>query len=201
MVILLFTAFTSSAQDHKKIIVLGDSLSAAYGIRPEQGWVNILATNLAQSHPEYSVINASISGDTTESGLNRLPSVISNNQPGIDIIIIALGSNDGLRGLSTDLIKSNLGSMIALCQENSIRVLLVGMYMPPNYGDSYTSGIKKLYQDLTIEYKVRQIPFMLANVATNSNLLQEDGMHPTEQAQGAIYRNIWMGLRPMLRAN
>lgn len=199
VLILLLTAFTIRAETAKKIIVLGDSLSAAYGIEPQQGWVNILAAQLAQSNPDYQVINASISGDTTDSGLNRLPSVINNSQPNISIIVIALGANDGLRGLHPDSIKSNLGNMITLCQQNDIRVLLVGMYMPPNYGESYTSAIQKVYQDLTIEYKVRQIPFMLANVATNPNLMQSDGLHPTADAQGAIFRNIWRGLRPMLR--
>lgn len=198
MLILLLTCFAAHAQENKKIIVLGDSLSAAYGINPQQGWVNILSAYLAQNNLQYKVINASISGDTTESGLNRLPALINNNQPNIDIMIIALGSNDGLRGLPTDLIKSNLGSMITLCQQNNIRVLLVGMYMPPNYGERYTRDIKKVFQDLSVEYKVRQIPFMLANVATNPRLMQEDGLHPTAQAQPYVFRNILMGLRPML---
>ncbi len=186
------------AQSKQKIIVLGDSLSAAYGIHPQQGWVNILAGYIAEKQLDYEVINASISGDTTESGLNRLPSIINNNQPDIDIMIIALGANDGLRGLDPSIIKSNLGGMIALCQENNIRVLLVGMQMPPNYGESYTKSIQKIYQELSIEYKVRQIPFMLANVATNPKFIQEDNLHPTEEAQPYIYRNILMGLRPML---
>lgn len=178
--------------------MLGDSLSAGYGINPQQGWVNILAAYVAEKELDYVVINTSISGDTTESGLNRLSSVINNNQPDIDIMIIALGANDGLRGLDPSIIKSNLGSMITLCQQNNIRVLLVGMQMPPNYGDSYTKAIQNVYRELTIEYKVRQIPFMLANVATNPALMQEDNLHPTEQAQPYIYRNILMGLRPML---
>ncbi len=199
LLILLLTSFTTSAQTKQKIIVLGDSLSAAYGMSPQQGWVNILAGYVAQKNPEYEVLNASISGDTTESGLNRLPSVISNNQPDINIMIIALGANDGLRGLDSSIIKSNLGSMIKLCQDNNIRVLLVGMQMPPNYGESYTKSIQKVYQELSVEYKVRQIPFMLANVATNPKLIQEDGLHPTQDAQPYIYRNILMGLRPMLR--
>lgn len=199
ILIILLTSFNTGAQTKQKIIVLGDSLSAAHGIQPEQGWVNILSAYLVEKNLPFEVINASISGDTTDSGLNRLPSVIKDNQPDIDIMIIALGANDGLRGLSASLIKSNLASMISLCKDNNIRVLLVGMYMPPNYGESYTRSIQKVYEELAVEYQVARIPFMLAHVATNPNLMQEDGLHPTAQAQPAIFRNIWAGLKRMLK--
>ena len=199
MLILLLTGLSAHAQQNKKIIVLGDSLSAAYGINPNQSWVNLLSAYIAQSNLEYEVINVSISGDTTESGLNRLPSVIKNNQPHIAIMIIALGANDGLRGLNPDLVQANLASMISLCQQNDIKVLLVGMYMPPNYGEAYTKSFTNLYRNLMIEYKVRLIPFMLGGVITKANMMQEDGMHPNEQGQPMIFRNILSGLRPMLR--
>ena len=198
LLILLLAFFSTAAQADKKIIVFGDSLSAAYGIAPEQGWVNLLSVYLNQRHSDLTVINASISGETTDSGLSRLPSVIHRYNPNINMMIIALGANDGLRGLEPDLIQSNLGKMIALCHENKIQVLLVGMQIPPNYGKAYTQAIQKIYGDLSIKYQVRRIPFMLANVATHATLMQEDGLHPTAEAQPIILNTILMGLKPLL---
>lgn len=178
--------------------MLGDSLSAAYGIPAEKAWVYLLSKYLAQSYPSYQVLNASISGDTTESGLYRLPTLIYQNQPNISIMILALGANDGLRGLDPSLIESNLSNMITLCKKNKIKVLLVGMYLPPNYGIAYTKAFSELYSHLLTQYKISFIPFMLEGVATEPNFMQEDGLHPNEEGQKIVLKNILSKLNPLL---
>jgi acyl-CoA thioesterase-1 len=160
------------------ILVLGDSLSAGYGINPEKGWVNLLQNDL---HPEHKIVNASISGDTTGGGLARLPLLLEKFQP--DFVVLELGGNDGLRGHPLSLMKKNLSSMIALCREKKAVPILFGMRIPPNYGRRYTEAFAAVYPALAEEQKVLLIAFELEELAVTEGMIQQDGLHPTELAQ------------------
>ena len=178
------------------ILVLGDSLSGAYGINPDEGWVALLQQQLLGDGFEYRVINASVSGDTTRTGLSRIDSALRAHQP--SIVIIALGGNDGLRGLPFSEIESSLDSIIEQCRNNNARVLLVGIRLPPNYGAGYNRQFASLYRQLSDRYGIPLVPRLLDQVAEHRELMQEDGMHPKAEAQPQIMKNVWAGLRPML---
>jgi acyl-CoA thioesterase-1 len=189
------------------IIVLGDSLSAAYGIPRELGWVALLQEKLAQEKliqekqtrqnlPNVNVINAGISGDTSDGGLARLPALLEKYKP--DIAIVELGANDGLRGFQIDRIRSNLERIIALCQKSNAKVLLIGIKMPPNYGARYTSDFYAMYTSLAKKLNVRFVPFLLEGVAAHAELMQADGLHPNADAQPNILNTVWTYLQPML---
>lgn len=178
------------------MVVLGDSISAAYGINTTQGWVSLLQTRLKKQGYSYQVINASISGDTSRTGLNRLKPILKQHKP--EIVIIALGGNDGLRGLPFDEIRNSLSTMISLSQQHGSKVILTGVRLPPNYGAAYNSSFKQLYQTITDHNNVTLVPDILKNIAEHSNLMQADGIHPTATAQTIILDNIWSGLEPLL---
>jgi acyl-CoA thioesterase-1 len=178
------------------ILVLGDSLSGAYGISTEQGWVALLQQHILGQGYEYQVINASVSGDTTRTGSSRIEAALQQHQPGI--VIIALGGNDGLRGLAFTEIENSLADIIQRCQKNQAQVLLAGVRLPPNYGPVYTERFAALYQRLSERFGVPLVPRMLDQVAEYRELLQEDGIHPTTEAQPQIMKNVWAGLKPML---
>jgi len=178
------------------ILVLGDSLSAAYGININEGWVELLQQEIIHQGYDYKIINASVSGDTTRTGLSRIESALKNHKP--RIVIIALGANDGLRGLVFSEIESSLNSIIERCRKAQSEILLVGVRLPPNYGTVYNQQFANLYSQLAINNKITLIPKMLDQVADNRNLIQEDGMHPTAEAQPQVMKNIWSGLKPML---
>jgi acyl-CoA thioesterase-1 len=180
------------------ILVFGDSLSAGYGIRVEQGWVSLLAQKIQQEGYGFQVVNASVSGETSAGGLARLPRALSLHQP--RIVLLELGANDGLRGLPMQQTQDNLGKMIALLQQQHITVLLLGLQLPPNYGERYTSGFTAMYRSLKEQYHVPLLPFLLENVALKSDLMQADGLHPNEQGQPLLLDNVWPTLVPMLRA-
>jgi acyl-CoA thioesterase-1 len=180
------------------ILVFGDSLSAGYGIRVEQGWVSLLARKIPQSGYGFRVINASISGETTGGGLGRLPHALELQQP--RILILELGANDGLRGLPLDDTRDNLEKMIALARSHAITVLLLGMRLPPNYGERYTSGFESMYRTLAQTHQLTFVPFLLEPVALNPALMQGDGLHPTEAAQPLLLDIVWPKLEPLLRA-
>jgi acyl-CoA thioesterase I len=180
------------------ILVFGDSLSAGYGIHVEQGWVSLLARKISQLGYGFKVINASVSGETTAGGLGRLPHALDLQQP--RILILELGANDGLRSLPLDSTRDNLDKMIALARARGITVLLVGMRMPPNYGERYTSGFQKMYSDLAEAHKLSWVPFLLDQVALDPALMQADGMHPNERGQPLLLDNVWPKLEPLLRA-
>ena len=163
------------------ILVLGDSLSAGYGINPEKGWVNLLQNDL---HPEHKIVNGSISGDTTGGGLERLPLLLEKFQP--DFVVLELGGNDGLRGHPLSLMKKNLSSMIELCREKKAVPILFGMRIPPNYGRRYTGAFAAVYPALAEEQNVLLIPFKLEELAVTKGMIQQDGLHPTEKAQSII---------------
>lgn len=179
------------------ILVLGDSLSGAYGIDSDQGWVSLLQQKLDSEGYGYRVINASVSGDTTRSGLNRIDAALSAHQP--DIAIIALGGNDGLRGLPFSEIEASLANIIERSLDTSTEVLLVGVRLPPNYGSEYVDKFTAIYTTLTERYATGLVPKVLDGVAENAELMQQDGIHPTAEAQPRVMMNIWQGLQPMLK--
>jgi acyl-CoA thioesterase-1 len=180
------------------ILVLGDSLSAAYGIKLDQGWVALLQARLRAKGYGHQVVNASSSGETTGGGLSRLPRALSTHKPAI--VIVELGGNDGLRGLPITDIRRNLTAIIRNSQQAGARILLVGMRIPPNYGPAYTRDFQRLYGDLAREYKLPLVPFFLEDIAADENQFQPDGIHPTAAAQPVLLREVWPHLEPLLKA-
>lgn len=183
--------------DENTIIVVGDSLSAAYGIELDKGWVNLLRHRLLNfdSNSKWNVINASISGDTTAGGLERLEKLINDYHPAI--CIIALGANDGLRGQSLSMMHNNLEKMTTECSLTGTS-LLVGMMLPPNYGEKYTRAFHKVYAKVAEQNHISYVPFMLEGIALQDEYFQADRLHPTEVAQPIILENIWVKLREIL---
>jgi acyl-CoA thioesterase I len=178
------------------ILVYGDSLSAAYGISRNAGWVNMLGERLKQVHRDYTVVNASISGETSEGGAARIAGVLRQTRPAI--VVLALGANDGLRGWPVRRTKANLAAIIRAAKREKARVLLVGMQMPPNYGPEYTEGFRRAYAELAREERVPLVPFLLEGIALQRDMFQDDNLHPNERAQGVLLDNVWRGLSPML---
>lgn len=178
--------------------MLGDSISAGYGIRIEQGWVAQLQSRLREQGYGYQVVNASVSGETTAGGLARLPRALALHKP--KIVVIELGGNDGLRGLPLDTIKRNLERMIIAARSSGAKVLLIGMRMPTNYGPPYVAGFFANYQDLARRFATPLVPFILEGVALDGRLMQSDGIHPTAPAQGRLLDNVWPVLKPLLGA-
>ena len=179
------------------ILVLGDSLSGAWGINTDEGWVALLQQKIEKEGFDYKVINASVSGDTTRTGLSRIDAALQQHQP--TIVIIALGGNDGLRGLAFSEIESSLASIIQRCQKNNAHVLLSAVRLPPNYGPVYIEQFASLYSRLSDQYTVPLVPRMLDQVAENRELMQQDGIHPNAAAQPQIMKNVWAGLEPILK--
>ncbi|MGH8401482.1 MAG: arylesterase [Gammaproteobacteria bacterium] len=179
------------------ILVMGDSLSAAYGLAADQGWVSLLDQRLAARGYDYTVINASISGETTAGGLTRLPQALGQHKPAI--VILELGANDGLRGLPIKLMQQNLGRMLALSSRAGAKVLLVGILLPPNYGPQYTQAFSAVYPTLSSHYGVPLVPFLLDGVAQDRDRMQADGLHPKAVAEPQVLDNVWQKLEPMLK--
>lgn len=178
------------------LLVVGDSLSAAYGMDIQSGWVAQLGKRFEKENRDYRIVNASISGDTTASGLSRLPGLLAEHKP--TIVIIELGGNDGLRGLSLDQMKHNISAMVAKAKTRHARVLLVGMQLPPNYGKTYTERFQRIYRDIAAEQQVALAPFLLRGIATDRRLMQPDGIHANAQAQQQMLENVWPYLLPLL---
>jgi acyl-CoA thioesterase-1 len=178
------------------ILVFGDSLSAGYGVPPGQGWVDLLAKKIEHAGYDFNVVNASVSGETTEGGLARLPRALALHRP--RVLILELGANDGLRGLPVADAQDNLDHMIILAQSHGARVLLVGMLMPPNYGERYTSAFHAAFSDLAQSHHLALVPFLMAGVALHPELIQADGLHPNERGQPLLLDNVWPVLQPML---
>jgi len=176
------------------LLVFGDSLSAAYGIPREAGWVSLLQQKLQHSHPQYQVVNASITGETTTGGLRRMADALRQHKPGI--VILELGANDGLRGTPIAEIEANLAFLIQQARKARAKVLLLGMQLPPNYGADYTARFKALYSKLAQRYHVALIPFFLEGIAPEQ--FQADNLHPTAQAQPHILHSILQELKPLL---
>ena len=188
---------TAAASRHAPVIlVFGDSLSAGYGIRVDHGWVSLLSQKLAREGYGFQVANASVSGETTAGGLARFPRALALHQP--SIVILELGANDGLRGLPLEQAHDNLGRMIGLARHASARVLLLGMLMPPNYGERYTEAFRQMYLDVAKSYGVPLVPFFLDRVALHAQLMQADNLHPNELGQPLLLENVWPKLAPLL---
>lgn len=185
-----------AAQGAEAILVFGDSLSAAYGIPPERGWVALLDRRLQDRHPGYRVVNASISGETTSGGRNRIEPALAEFEPAI--VILELGANDGLRGQSLDIMRANLDAIIAASKRQKARVLLIGMRLPPNYGTPYATKFQNLYVQAARRHKIPLLPFLFEGFASRPGLFLADGVHPTAEAQPLIMEMVWERLQPML---
>ena len=181
------------------LLVFGDSLSAAYGIEEADGWVNLLAEKLTTENPNYTVANASVSGETSTGGLARLPAALEEFQPAI--VILELGGNDGLRGLPLRMLKDNLTAMVEMCLEAEAEVLLAGIQIPPNYGPRYTQPFYALFGEIAEDKELAFVPFLIDGIPQQPDLMQEDGIHPKAEAQFMILDNVWPVLAPMLSTN
>jgi acyl-CoA thioesterase-1 len=190
----LLMSFYSWAQTSPVILVLGDSLSAEYGLVRGTGWVYLLEQQLEKDKSPWTVFNASISGETSSGGISRLPSLLTQKKPGI--VLIELGANDALRGLLIAQTEANLRRMIQMSKKSGARVLLFGIQIPTNYGQSYTTQFKKLYQQLANEEQIELLPFFLEGVATKPELFQADRLHPNVKAQSILFKNVWGSMAP-----
>ncbi|KVZ09014.1 arylesterase [Burkholderia ubonensis] len=178
------------------IVVLGDSLSAEYGLPRDTGWVALLRQRLATERIDYSVANASVSGDTTSGGCARLPAVLARLKPAI--VVVELGANDALRGVPLATTERNLREIVADAQRARAKVVLVGMFVPPNYGPDYTQKFHGIYTRLSKDLGVPLVPFLLAGIENRPDMFQADQIHPTRQAQGVLLDNVWPSLKPLL---
>lgn len=192
--VLLITVASGSYA--KTILVLGDSISAGYGLNAEQGWVNLLQQKLIQENKSYQVVNDSISGDTSAGGLARIDKLLAQHKPAV--VILELGANDGLRGFSLTVMRENLAQIIQRSRNNGAKVLLLGIRIPPNYGKRYTEMFYNVYATLAESYQVAWVPFLLADVALAKTLMQADGLHPNAQAQPIMLKTIWENLQALL---
>lgn len=181
------------AEERPTLLVMGDSLSAAYGLEQDQGWVSLLERRLAE---QAVVVNSSISGETSGGGAERFAEILKSREPAI--VLLELGGNDGLRGLPPTQMRANLAGMIEQSQALDAEVLLLGIDIPPNYGQAYRDAFTSVYHSLAEEYDVALVPFLLEGVALNRELMQSDGIHPTADAQPIILDNVWPALAPLL---
>lgn len=193
--LLLYAAALAAAP--RTLVVLGDSLSSAYGMDVNQGWVRLLAKRIQQEGYDWRVINASVSGETTGGGLTRLHSVLATQKP--SLVIIALGGNDGLRGLPVEQMQANLLAMVDAARNAGVKVLLVGLRLPPNYGPAYTRRFEEAYREVARQRNVPLVPYLLRGVDENAALMQSDRIHAAPEAQPIMLDNVWPVLRPLLR--
>ncbi|MDO8705988.1 MAG: arylesterase [Sulfuricaulis sp.] len=196
LAVLLLIGLAPLPAAARTLLVVGDSLSAAHGMDVGSGWVALLGKRLERQKYDYHVVNASIGGDTTANGLARLPRLLAAHQPAI--VIIELGGNDGLRGLALEQMKHNITAMVTKAKARNARVLLVGMQLPPNYGNHYMEGFRRIYREIAAEQQVGLAPFLLDGIATNRALMQPDGIHANAKAQQKMLENVWPHLRPLL---
>ncbi|MDD5250616.1 MAG: arylesterase [Rhodocyclaceae bacterium] len=195
--VLLLALFSPAAFAAETILIFGDSLSAGYGIGIEQSWPTLLAKRLEAEKLPYTVANASISGETTAGGASRLPAALARFKPAV--VVIALGANDGLRGLPVAEMRANLQAMIRAARQHSARVLLVGIRLPPNYGPDYTAGFAAVYRQVAKQEKTALLPFLLEPIALDAAAFQADGLHPVAAAEPKILDHVWKALRPLLK--
>jgi acyl-CoA thioesterase-1 len=194
---MLLLAPLGAVAAEKSIVVLGDSVSAAYGLAKARGWVALLGERLKREQLDYIVVNASISGETTAGGLARINKVLEQHKPAI--VVVELGPNDGLRGLPIAEMKKNLGAIIERSQKAGARVVVVGMRIPPNYGLEYSEDFAAAYAELAKRYKAALVPFLMEDFVLKPELFQDDRVHPTEAAQPVMEERVWKALRPLLR--
>ncbi|TXI45464.1 MAG: arylesterase [Lysobacter sp.] len=188
-------AKTPAAQ--RTVLVMGDSLSAGYGLATHQGWVSLTAAKIAKEKPGWRVVNASISGETTAGGASRIAAELKRHKP--SVVVIELGGNDGLRGLPLKQTRDNLDKMMLAAQGANAKVLLIGMRLPPNYGPDYTRGFENAFRDLAAQRKTAFVPFLLQPIATDRNAFQNDQIHPTAAAQPKLRDHVWPALAPLLK--
>ncbi|HEY0197145.1 MAG TPA: arylesterase [Rhodanobacter sp.] len=188
---------TAQAAAPKTVLVLGDSLSAAHNIPVESGWVHLLDLRLGKMVPKWTAVNASISGETSLSGRNRLPALLQKYHPAV--LVLELGANDGLQGLSLPSLRDNLASMIDAAQRAKVRVLLVGIELPVNYGPQYRDGLRAVYADLARSRRTALVPFLLEGVALDPALMQDDGLHPVAAAEPKVLDTVWETLQALLQ--
>jgi len=193
----MLSASASAYSAPKTILVVGDSLSAEYGITRGAGWVALLERKLKQEKIAATIVNASISGETTIGGRTRMPALLAQHKP--DIVVIELGANDGLRGLPVAAAEGNLRAMVAMAQKQQARVMLVGMRMPPNYGRAYTESFFNMFKKISTETRSPLVPFMLEGVADKPALFQQDRLHPTANAHPIILNNIWPTFQALVK--
>ncbi|QWT20650.1 arylesterase [Bacillus sp. NP157] len=198
MVVLLMVcgAVAHAAGAPRKVLVLGDSLSAAHNIPVDAGWVRLLDARTTNMATPWTLVNASISGETSLSGRNRLPALLEKEKPGV--VVIELGANDGLQGLPLDKLAANLEAMVTAAQAAGAKVLLLGIELPVNYGPQYRDGLRKVYADLAARHKLALVPFLLDGVALDPTLMQDDGLHPTAKGEPRVAANVWKALAPLL---
>jgi acyl-CoA thioesterase I len=203
VIVMVLVAFSANAAikdaPQKVIVVFGDSLSAGYGLQPNESWVALLQNNLLKQdvYDGYTAVNASISGETTSGGLARFNAALTEHRP--SIVIIELGANDGLRGLPVNEMRSNLNKMIIQAKTAKAKVLLIGMKIPPNYGQKYSRDFSASYAILAKQHKIKLVPFLLEGVAGKPSLIQDDGLHPVAAAQSALLSNVWVQLKGLLK--
>ncbi len=188
--------FAAEVPEPPLIMVFGDSLSAAWGLEQQQGWVELLRQRLAEQGLEHRLLNASVSGETTSGGRTRLPHLLKQHRP--EIVLLELGGNDGLQGHPLSLIEGNLQAMVKAIEATGGSTLLVGMQIPPNFGPHYSEGFREIFPRLANDLELPLIPFLLADVAGNPQCMQEDGIHPNAAAQPQILENVWTQLSPLL---
>ena len=181
----------------KSILVVGDSVSAAFGIAQARGWVALLGERLKRERLDYSVVNASVSGDTTAGGAARLRPALDKHKPAV--VIIELGGNDGLRGMPVAGIRKNLGDMVDQSRKSGARVLLIGLRMPPNYGPQYTGEFERAFAEVAKQHKAVLLPFLFESLGDGRGYFQPDGIHPNEGAQPLMLESVWTRLRPLLK--
>jgi len=197
-VLLSSFAAAVAAAAPRPVLVLGDSLSAAYGLSPKEGWVALLDERLAAAKPIRNVVNASISGETSAGGLARLPALLKEHAPAL--VVVELGANDGLRGLPLAQLRANLAKILEAVRGAGARAVLVGIELPVNYGPQYRDGLRELYRGLAGEFNVPLVPFLLDGVALDPALMQDDGLHPRAVAEPRVLENVWKVLEPALKA-
>lgn len=195
--VVLALALPAATASAATLLVYGDSLSAAYGLPQEQGWVQLLAQRLHAQGFDYKVANASLSGETTDGGRNRIEAALKTHRPAL--VIVELGANDGLRGARLDTLRRNLEAIVDACRRANARVLLVGIRMPPNYGANYTEKFQGVFGEVARSRKVPLVPSLLDGFSANRELFQADGIHPTAAAQPVMLDTVWKGLRPLLK--
>ena len=196
---LVPAAFAQAAETKgpRTVLVMGDSLSAAYGLSATQGWVALTAERMGKTHPDWKVVNASISGETTAGGAARIDAELKRHRPAV--VVIELGANDGLRGLPLAQSRTNLERMIKASKAAGAKVLLVGMRMPPNYGREYTQGFERNFSELASTHKTALLPFLLEPIATDRSAFQADNLHPVATAQAKLRDHVWKALSPLLK--
>jgi acyl-CoA thioesterase-1 len=185
-----------AATGERTLLVFGDSLSAAYGLQADQGWVAQLQRRLLSQGYGYRVVNASVSGETTSGGRNRIERALLQHKP--RLVLLELGANDGLRGLPVKESRDNLAFMIDAIRRSGAKVLLLGIRIPPNYGPQYTQAFSDIYTSLAAEKKITLLPFLLQGIALDERFMQPDGLHPNAQGQPLVLANVWPVLKPLL---